>query len=93
MASIVKKMRTGQALDESEVASAEQYLAAFCIRLENIEFQRSKMEFSGLDQLLKKQISQYLGSPDFQRWWSEESKLGFSDEFVKAVNAILEEQK
>lgn len=92
LASIVKKMRSGQELDESEIASAEQYLAAFCIRLENIEYQRSKLEFSGLDQLLEKQISQYSASPDFQRWWSEESKRGFSDEFVRAVNATLEEQ-
>jgi hypothetical protein len=92
LASIVKKMRSGQELDRPEIASAEQYLTAFCLRLENIDYQQGNMELDGLDELLKKQIGQYSESPDFKRWWIEESQVGFSEGFVKAVNAVLEEQ-
>ena len=90
LAAIVRKLRLADELEESEIASAEQYLTAFCIRLENIDYQRHKLEFSGLVKLLEKQIGQYSQSPDFKRWWAKESQVGFSDEFVQSVHSILQ---
>jgi len=93
LASIVKKLQGGHALEESEIASAEQFLTALCMRLENVDYQQASLGLAGLDELLKKQIGLYANSPDFQRWWSRESQVGFSDPFVGAVNSILGDPK
>ena len=92
LAAIVGKLRAGIALEDAEVASAEQYLSAFCLRLENIEHQRTKMSLTGLDKLLQTQIGQYADSAFFLAWWQRESRVGFSDEFVAAVTAALQKR-
>jgi hypothetical protein len=93
LATIVGKLKSAQALEDSELASAEQYLTGFLIRLENLEHQRNEGAISGIDNLLEKQIGLYSESTDFRRWWAKESQVGFSDWFVQAVNSILEKNR
>lgn len=89
LSTIVGKLRDARALDDSEVTSAELFLTAYFLRLENIDFQGSKAKLEGLDDLLRRQVGVFSSSPDFQRWWSKESQQGFSQWFVDAVNSIL----
>ena len=89
MSGIVGKLRAAQPLDESEKASAELFLNAYFIRLENLEYQRQKVDFEGVDTLLRRQVMVYAQSPDFQKWWARESREGFSVGFVASVNSIL----
>ena len=92
MSSIVGKLQTAQPLDDSETITAGHFLTAFFLRLENIEFQRTHADFEGIDDLLRKQATLYADSPDFQNWWSTASETGFSDWFVSAISAILQQR-
>jgi hypothetical protein len=102
LSAIYEKLVSARPLDPSEFASAQLFLSAYFLRLENIEsyflrlenieFQRRNLnwEAMGIDDLLRKQVGTFSASPDFQSWWSKASSEGFSDWFVDAVNSILE---
>ena len=93
LSTVVGKLQNARSLDESEIVSAELFLTAYFLRLENIDYQRINIGFEGIDDLLRKQVGVYSASPDFQRWWSKASQEGFSDWFVDAVSSILEKDK
>lgn len=93
LSTIVGKLQHARSLEESEIVSAELFLTAYFLRLENIDYQRINIGFEGIDDLLRKQVGVYSASPDFQRWWSKASQEGFSDWFVDAVSSILEKDK
>jgi hypothetical protein len=90
LASIVGKLQRAIPLEEPEISSAELFLNAFFLRLENTEYQRSKGNVEGVDTLLRKQVSVYSASPDFQAWWLKARHEGFTDWFVQAINSIAE---
>jgi hypothetical protein len=92
LSAIYQKLVSARPLDESEIASAERFLTAYFLRLENIEFQRRKLNWAvlGIDDLLRKQVGVFSASTDFQRWWSNESQEGFSGWFCESVNSVLE---
>jgi len=93
LSTIVGKLQQACPLDESEIVSAELFLTAYFLRLENIDYQRMNIGFEGIEGLLRKQVGVFSASPDFQRWWSKASQEGFSDRFVDAVSSILEKSK
>jgi len=90
LSSIVGKLQRAIPLEESEISSAELFLNAFFLRLENTEYQRSKGNVEGVGTLLRKQVGVYSTSPDFQAWWLKARHEGFTDWFVKAINSISE---
>jgi hypothetical protein len=91
LSAIYAKLVSARPLDASEFASAQLFLSAYFLRLENIEFQRRNLnwEAMGIDDLLRRQVGTFCASPDFQSWRSKASSEGFSDWFVDAVNSIL----
>jgi len=88
---IVGKLQRAIPLDESEMMSAEHYLSALLLRLENTEYQLTKGVVSGTDTLLTKQVGLYSKSPDFQAWWLKARHQGFTDWFVEAIDLISKE--
>lgn len=90
---IVGKLQQAIPLEESEVISAELFLTAFFLRLENTEYQRSKGNVAEIDTLLRKQVGVYSDSPDFQEWWLKAKYEGFTDWFVETINSIVAPSK
>jgi len=90
---IVGKLERAIPLDESEMMSAEHFLTALLLRLENTEYQRSRGNVSGTDTLLRKQVGVYSRSPDFQSWWLKARHQGFTDWFVETIDSILKERR
>ena len=90
---IVGKLQRAILLDESELSSAENFLNALFLRLENTEYQRSKGNVAGTDTLLRKQVGVYSKSPDFQTWWLKARHQGFTDWFVDAIDSISKERR
>lgn len=92
LSAIYEKLTSAQPLDASETASAGLFLSAYFLRLENIEFQRRKLNWAamGIGDLLRRQVGTFSASPDFQRWWSKEAPEGFTDWFRESVTSILQ---
>jgi hypothetical protein len=92
LSDISGKLKNGVPLDASELVSADHFLTAFCLRLENIEYQRLHLGVDGIDTLVKKQIGVYADSPDFQDWWKQARTEGFTNWFVDTVDSVMRER-
>ena len=88
LSAIIGKLQSATPLAPSEVTSAELFLTAFFLRLENTQYQWSKGNVTGTDTLLRKQVGVYTASTDFQAWWHKARQEGFTDWFVDAIDAI-----
>ena len=90
VAGLKHKILEGGDWEELEKISAEAYLQARFLRLENLLTQTEFNAMGSVEHILRYQISVYAGSPMFQRWWRENSGGSFSLKFVDEVNRILE---